>query len=471
MYTTITVDFEQRIKDIYGNSVPFYDCTEFFGINSFMSAKCKKCLRLHEGTARKFIRHDMPFKCGYCNGKIKNTEIIKEEIFNLVGDEYILLSEYISAHKPMTLHHKICGNSYEMSKNQFVTKNQRCTFCSASVGEQLIQNYFNKNNLHYLFDRKYQGESECLNKTGSPLRFDFQIINYLGNVCAIVEFDGNQHYQDVKYFNQTKKENQILDKIKNDFCLEQNIPLLRLPISELLRRQNTKLTSSNISIGILYSKLESFLLGLSQGLTVNTEILDIVFLENKNKIKKKSKNEKLKLLLDDDNLLWKDIPEYEGIYKISTNGSVISLNDNLEPIRALKPITSSKYGPTLKLSKDRKTTNFILARLVYMTFNNTTHDFLKDFRLVSIDGNHNNVSLENIKLLTKEEAMYEIKNKNKKSVYRIDMNTNEIKIYYPITSVRVYGFDASSVVKCCKGKAPQHKGYRWEYIEVDLELK
>ena len=65
---------------------------------------------------------------------------------------------------------------------------------------------------------------DCVNI--HPLRFDF----YIPSRRTCIEFDGIQHYQPVEYFGgQTAYEKaKINDKIKNDYCEDNYINLIRI---------------------------------------------------------------------------------------------------------------------------------------------------------------------------------------------------------------------------------------------------
>lgn len=75
----------------------------------------------------------------------------------------------------------------------------------------------------YVFD-------ECVNGNGNKLRFDFAIIED-DAVSCLIEYDGEQHYRPVDYFGGKEgfKKRQRYDAIKNEYCKENNIQLLRLP--------------------------------------------------------------------------------------------------------------------------------------------------------------------------------------------------------------------------------------------------
>ncbi len=67
--------------------------------------------------------------------------------------------------------------------------------------------------------------------------------------------------------------------------------------------------------------------------------------------------------------IWKDVIGYEGKYQVSNTGKVRSLNyNNTHTIKELKPKVN-KYGYLeVKLSKNNKTKDFMLGRLVAIHF-------------------------------------------------------------------------------------------------------
>ena len=77
------------------------------------------------------------------------------------------------------------------------------------------------NDIKYEQQKKFEG-CEYI----KSLQFDFYLPEY--NLC--IEYDGKQHFQPIKFFGGIKsfKELIIKDEIKNRFCQENNISLLRI---------------------------------------------------------------------------------------------------------------------------------------------------------------------------------------------------------------------------------------------------
>lgn len=102
--------------------------------------------------------------------------------------------------------------------------------CIKSRGEMIISQILTENNIS--FQREYSFP-DLIYKL--PLRFDFAIFNNDGTLSHLVEYDGSQHYM---YRNSgwNTKENfektKIRDQIKNEYCFEKNIKLIRIKYNE-----------------------------------------------------------------------------------------------------------------------------------------------------------------------------------------------------------------------------------------------
>ena len=76
---------------------------------------------------------------------------------------------------------------------------------------------------------KYQTQyvfKDCINlKTKRYLRFDFYLSEY--NCC--IEYDGIQHFQETDMCSDTLEERQYRDNLKNQYCKEKGIKLIRIP--------------------------------------------------------------------------------------------------------------------------------------------------------------------------------------------------------------------------------------------------
>ena len=100
-----------------------------------------------------------------------------------------------------------------------------CPKCMSSKGEKEIYNFLTNNNILFIQQKRF---IDCRNIL--PLPFDFYLSVY--NLC--IEFDGQQHFKEVKIFGGKEKfkQTQKHDKIKNDYCSKNNINILRIAYDE-----------------------------------------------------------------------------------------------------------------------------------------------------------------------------------------------------------------------------------------------
>jgi len=116
------------------------------------------------------------------------------------------------------------GDFFQEANNHL--RGQDCPKCIAeqkdSKGVREIEAFLVKNNIKYKREQKFK---KCKNKRELP--FDF----YLPEKNLLIEYDGSQHfYPKFKEENLTKI--QFNDKIKNRFCEENKIRLVRINFKE-----------------------------------------------------------------------------------------------------------------------------------------------------------------------------------------------------------------------------------------------
>ena len=116
------------------------------------------------------------------------------------------------------------GHVYEAIYNSF-QQGYRCPHCNESKDEKEIAKILEKYNIP--FETQYRF---CDCKFKYTLPFDFYLPNY--NCC--IEFDGEQHYVSKEYFGGEEgfKKTKIRDGIKDDYCKDNDIKLIRIPYWE-----------------------------------------------------------------------------------------------------------------------------------------------------------------------------------------------------------------------------------------------
>lgn len=163
-------------------------------------------------------------RCPDCFGnQKKNTEIFRQELFELYGDEYEVTGEYEGSRKKIRVLHKKCGHEWGVLPYSILSSHG-CPKCNTSKGELKIQDWLDLNLIKYKKEYRFE---DC--KYKRPLPFDFAIFDNK-NLLGLIEFDGVQHFKPVERFGGEEyfKVTQKRDKIKNIYCETNNIPLLRI---------------------------------------------------------------------------------------------------------------------------------------------------------------------------------------------------------------------------------------------------
>ena len=122
-----------------------------------------------------------------------------------------------------------CGRECEISSTELrANRKTCCSYCSSSTGENIIENLLKQNNIEYI--KEYVFPLEKSERNGI-FRFDFYIVedNY------IIEFDGEQHFKPVDWFGGQDSFEMIKqrDFEKNELCKKYNIPLIRIPYTQI----------------------------------------------------------------------------------------------------------------------------------------------------------------------------------------------------------------------------------------------
>lgn len=136
-----------------------------------------------------------------------------------------------------------CGNECFVSSNRLLTQNTTSCGCrSNSSGEENIKNILIDNQIKFI--RQFTFE-DCKSPKDSKLIFDFAILNNDNKIIELIEYDGVQHFTPVDFFGgeESFKYLQKCDNIKNQYCQNNNIKLLRISYKEKDNLENIVLNS------------------------------------------------------------------------------------------------------------------------------------------------------------------------------------------------------------------------------------
>lgn len=179
-------------------------------------------------------------ECEYCRiDKIAKANTLSQkkaqERVTKANPTIQMTGEYTGQHNKTEFTCLKCGYSWIGSVMSMFTNGTNCPKCGKNIykGEARLEEILQKHNINY--QRQYAIEN-C--KDNKSLPFDFAIFDSSKQLVALCEYDGEQHYRPVDFsgdklmakeqFKKTKKH----DEIKNTYCKENNIPLIRIPYYE-----------------------------------------------------------------------------------------------------------------------------------------------------------------------------------------------------------------------------------------------
>ena len=140
-----------------------------------------------------------------------------------------------------------CGKEQNVPINYFTSGDVRSCGCQTrSRGEVKIYEILTENNIPFTTEQTFT--SCCFADTGALARFDFFVNNKY-----LIEYDGEQHFISRNSGWNTEeglKKIQERDNFKNQWCKENNIPLIRIPYTHLnlLTIEDLKLETSHYII-------------------------------------------------------------------------------------------------------------------------------------------------------------------------------------------------------------------------------
>lgn len=163
----------------------------------------------------------------------------------------------------------------------------------------------------------------------------------------------------------------------------------------------------------------------------------------------------------------KDIVGYEGLYQISRNGVIRSLDkylpmpnggEKLVKGKILKPVYDRDGYVNVKLSKNGNIKKYQIHRLVAQAFI-PNPDNLPVINHINEIKDDNRV--ENLEWCT---AQYNSAYSLSKSIIQCNLNYEPIKQWKSIIDAeRELNIHSTAIVRCCRGKSYTAGGYKWQY--------
>lgn len=231
-YRYNTDEYIEKAIQVHGTK---YDYSETVYINNKLNVKviCPD----HGEFFPNASHHIRGVKCMDCAREIINNakRFTLEQFINLAvarhGSKYdYSLVEYINIDTNITI---ICSKHGQFPQTPYShIRGAGCSRCKESKGERKVVVCLENLKIDFITQKKFK---DC--KKINCLPFDF----YLPNFNLLIEYDGRQHFEIVEFFGGEKGylERVENDKIKNNFCKENNIPLLRIKYNENVKDKLT----------------------------------------------------------------------------------------------------------------------------------------------------------------------------------------------------------------------------------------
>lgn len=184
------------------------------------------------------------------------------------------------------------------------------------------------------------------------------------------------------------------------------------------------------------------------------------------------------ICMEDTNEIWKDIPGYEGLYQVSDQGRVRSLerisivgnypHKRIEPQRVLKPAGNGNGYRKVMLWKDGRSKQIYVHRLVYLAFNGTIPEGMEVNHINECRADNR---ICNLNIMTHEQNNnwglhgQRIARAEGKPVNQIDADTNTVVAVHQSASeaARAVGGQVQNICKCCNTNRGKVKGYKWSW--------
>ncbi|AZF89165.1 hypothetical protein Goe5_c00570 [Bacillus phage vB_BthM-Goe5] len=215
-------DFIRQVEELEGG--------KYSVIGEYTKAKSKIQMRHNTCgfewgvTPDNFLRRDS--RCPNCSGNARlTTEQFKEKMKKEIGTDHMFHGRFYNMRKKILCEHVPCGNKWFVipySLQAGVT----CPSCNESNGEMKVRKVLESSNLRFVPQKSFD---KC--RTTKSLNFDFYVPEL--NLC--IEFDGIQHFEPVDFASKGEAwaKEQLdgvvkRDNIKNEFCIQEDIHLLRV---------------------------------------------------------------------------------------------------------------------------------------------------------------------------------------------------------------------------------------------------
>jgi len=208
---------------------------EYTNNQSKLVFSCKFCGN-HYSTTYTIFRVNKKHQCKECGINIlrnkfrKTTEEFKKEVYN-IDSNFEVLGEYYNSKTKIEFRYTPTMKIVKMTPDDFLSGIRGYCISGLSQGELKIKTYLESKKVNF----KTQFSFDDL-RYKKKLRFDFAVFNENDKLEFLLEFDGEAHFSPTRFggIDEVKaisnlEQQQIKDNLKNIYCRDNKILLIRIP--------------------------------------------------------------------------------------------------------------------------------------------------------------------------------------------------------------------------------------------------
>jgi hypothetical protein len=222
-------EFIAKAKKVHGNKYD-YSITHYVNNKTKVKIICKEHGEFEQRPDCHITQKQGCFKCGVINGhkkQLHDTNIFIEKSKKIHGDKFdYSKTQYIKDKTMLIITCPKHGDFKQRANNHL--NGDGCPTCKSSKGELYIESILIEKNISYVRQHTFY---DCKNIKQLP--FDF----YLPELNMCIEYDGRHHFECIDLWGGEENLNYIKtnDKIKENYCLNNNISLVRISYKDDLR--------------------------------------------------------------------------------------------------------------------------------------------------------------------------------------------------------------------------------------------
>lgn len=189
---------------------------------------CKEHNYYFSRRPHQYLHTTNPRCCDCGNSQLKSNEDFIKEL-KLINPHIVPLEKYRGLANKINCRCEKHNYEWKAIPSNILYQPSGCPKCRNYRGEIIISDLLNEWNIKYEMQKRFD---DCVDKRSLP--FDF----FLSEHNIAIEYDGEGHFSPINFTTDHEKNIEAFnigrkhDQIKNDYCKEKNIKLIRIPYWE-----------------------------------------------------------------------------------------------------------------------------------------------------------------------------------------------------------------------------------------------